>query len=271
MNPEPPFVTLLDSADLSVLWEADLEGVRHGILPKDENSYVPVDFTQPGNAVYYFPGLTFAPERDSLYVVHADEEVLTTVDFDAQEVASVEIQPQLSWMERLLSLTAGVAHAKVAEGTSKQVAISPDGETLYIVGTQNELGEKEGNEWEIIDNPLGLQIVRAEDGKRLARYNNNASEISISYDGHYLFLQGWSQAQDNAWTKIFDTTTNQPVRRIENNTWLVPTRRLNGEPILASSVYINGASEQQYTTVDPDDLSVLAEWSSTDYLVWLRP
>lgn len=268
---DSPFVVLLDSSDLSMTWSADLEGIRHGIVPKDENSDEPVDFTQPGNAIYLFPGLTFAPGRDALYVIHADEEVLTTVDFNAQEVASVEIQPQISWMERLLSLTAGVAHAKIAEGTTKHAAISPDGKTLYVVGQNSELVGEKDNMWEIIENPLGLQVVRAEDGRRLARFDTEASDISISYDGRYLFLQGWSQVQENAWTQIIDTATNQPVTRIENNTWLVPTRRLNGEPILASSVFINGEREHQYTTVNPDDLSVLAEWSNTDYLVWLRP
>ncbi|MGD8406010.1 MAG: hypothetical protein PVJ21_20310 [Anaerolineales bacterium] len=270
MNPEPPFVTLLDSTDLSVLWEADLEGVRHGILPKDENSDEPVDFTQPGNAIYYFPGLTFAPGQDNLYIVHAKEDKLTTVDFEAQEYGSMEIQPQLSWMERLLSLTAGVARAKVAEGTSKQVAISPDGETLYIVGQSSELGDEISNGWEIIENSLGLQIVRASDGKRLSRYDNEASDISISYDGQYLFLHGWNQEHDSGWTQIYGTTTNQPVTRIENNTWLVPTRRLNGEPILASSVYVNSENEHHFTIVDSRDLTTLAEWSSPDYLVWLK-
>jgi hypothetical protein len=269
-NSDPPFVALLDSSDLSVTWSSDLEGIRHGIVPKDENSDEPVDFTQPGNAIYLFPGLTFAPNRDVLYVVHADEEVLTTVNFETQEVASVEIQPKLSWIERLLSLTAGVAHAKIAEGTTKHAAISPDGETLYIVGQSSELGEETDNTWEIIENPLGLQVVRTGDGKRLARYDTEASDLSISYDGHYLFLQGWSQEHDSGWTQIYDTTTYEPLTRVENNTWLVPTRRLNGEPILASSVYINGEDEHHYATYHPEDLSVLTEWSSKDYLVWLK-
>lgn len=269
-NPDPPQVALLDSTDLSTSWETDLEGVRHGIRPKDENSDEPVDFTQPGQAIYYFPGLAFAPEEDMLYVVHANEDILTTVDFDKQQVSSVEIEPQLSWMEKLLSLTASVAHAKVAEGTTKHVAVSPNGETLYIVGQNNELGEQEGNVWNIIENPLGLEIVRARDGSRIAHYDTEASDISISYDGRYLFLQGWNQEQNSAWTQIFDTRTNEPVTRIENNTWLVPTRRLNGEPILASSDYINGENEHHYATFDPEDLSALAEWSSEDYLVWLK-
>ena len=270
MNLDPPIAVLLDSTDLSVLWNENLEGIRHGILPKDENSAEPVDFTQPGQAIYLFPGLAFAPKSDTLFVVHADEDRLTTVDFEAQEVASVDIQTELSWMESLLSLTAGVAHAKIAEGTTKHIAISPDGEILYIVGQISELSEIKGNEWQIIDNPLGLQVVRTEDGKRLARYDTEASNISISYNGHYLLLQGWSETHGNAWTQIIDTTTNEPVTRIENNTWLVPTRRLNGDPILASSVFINGENEHLYSTIDPNNLTVLAEWSSSDYQVWLK-
>jgi WD40 repeat protein len=137
-NPYPPTVVSLESPDLSPRWQADLEGIRHGIVPKDETSGETIDFTQPGQAIYLFPGLTFAPERDTLYVVHADKDKLTTVDFSAQTIDSVEITPELSWMDRLLGLTAGVARAKVAEGTSKHVAISPDGKFLYIVGLQSD-------------------------------------------------------------------------------------------------------------------------------------
>ena len=269
-NLDPPFVALLDSADLSARWNTNLMGVRHGIFPKGESNKEPVDFTQPGQVIYLFPGLTFAPRQDILYVVHANEDKLTTVDFDAREVGSVNIQSQLSWMERLLSLTTGVAHAKVAEGTTRHAVTSPDGKILYIVGERNELADSKDNEWQLNTIPLGLQIVRAEDGSRIDRYDTEASDVSISYDGQYLFLQGWSQTQDSAWTQIFDTKTNQSLTHVQDNTWLVPTRRLNGAPILASSVYINGEDQHNYTLVNPDDLSVLAEWSSTDYLTWLN-
>lgn len=269
MNTEPPIVALLDSTDLSVRWQDDLQGIQHGIVPKDENSDATVDLFQPGQAMYLYPGLTFAPNRDILYVVHPSEDKLTSVDFDAQKVSSVEIEPRLSWFERLLSLGAGVAHAKVAEGTTKHAAISPDGQLLYIVGERNELADSKNDEWQINNIPLGLQVVRAEDGTRIARYDTEASDLNISYDGKYLFLQGWSQADGSAWTQIFDTETNQPVTRVKDNTWLVPTRRLNGMPILASSVYINGEDQQHYTIVNPKDLSVLAEWTSPEYLAWI--
>jgi hypothetical protein len=266
MSPNPPIVALLDSADLSVRWKASLEGVRHGVVPKDGDVDDSVDLHQPGQGIYLFPGLAFAPDQDTLYVVHPDEDKLTTVDFRAQKVSTADIKPQLSWFERLLSLTAGVAHAKIAEGTSKQAVASPDGQFLYIVGQRNDLIQDKSGNWQMIENPLGLQIVRAEDGSRLAHYDTEASELSISADGRYLYLRGWAETQDSAWTQVFDTSTNQPVTRMDGK-WLVPTRRVNGAPILASSVWMNDKGEHRNVIVDSQ--SVLAEWVSPEYLAWL--
>jgi len=268
MSPDPPVVVLLDSSDLSVRWNADLPGIRHGVVPKDEKSDETADLHQPGQAIYLFPGLVFAPARDILYVVHPDEDKLTTVDFAAQEVDTVEIQPKLSWFERLLSLTAGVAHAKIAEGTSKRAVISPDGQFLYIVGQQNDLIQDKHGNWQVIENPLGLQIVRVDDGSRLTYIDTEASELSISPDGRYLYLRGWGEAQDGAWTQVFDPSTNQFLDRMDG-VWLVPTRRIDGAPVLASSVWLDSEHRHLNAVVDPKGLSALAEWSSSEYLAWL--
>lgn len=268
-NLEPPLALLLDGSDLSVRWSVDLEEVRLGILPKNENSDEPVDMTQPGNAIYFFPGLAFAPERNEMYVVHADEDTLTTVDFDTQSVDSMEIQPQLSWIERLLSMTAGVAHAKVAEGTIKYAVVSHDGQFLYIVGQQSEpIQDKDGN-WQVFENPLGLQIVRVADGIRTTRLDTQADELSISPDGRYLYLRIWGETQGNPWTQVFDTSTEQFTVRMEGM-WLEPMRRVNGAPILASSVWLENEQAYRNVTVDPSNLSTMAEWQDSNYLVWLK-
>jgi hypothetical protein len=227
---------------------------------------VSVDLHQPGQAIYLYPGLAFASGKDILYVVHPDDDRLTTVDFGAQKVSTAEIKPQLSWFERLLSLTAGVAHAKIAEGTRKDVVVSPDGRFLYIVGQRTDLIQDKGGDWQMIENPLGLQIVRAADGSRLAYHNSEASELSISTDGRYLYLRGWGDEQTSAWTEVFETSTNKSIARMDGM-WLVPTRRANGAPILASSVWMNDKGEHRNVTVDSQ--SVLAEWVSSDYLAWL--
>jgi hypothetical protein len=131
----PPVVAWFDSQDLSVAWSARVEGVRDGIYPTGEEVQ---NLHQPGAASYYSPGLAFSPVQDILYIVHADKDELTSVDFNERSLKTVQIRPQLSWFERFLRLTAGVAYAKTADGTSRTVAISNDGQWLYSAGTQSK-------------------------------------------------------------------------------------------------------------------------------------
>jgi WD40 repeat protein len=268
MNPDPPIAVLLDSADLSVRWKTRLDGVHHGILPKDGNVVATPDLTQPSQAIYLYPGLTFAPKSDVLYVVHADEDKLTIVDFAAQKVTTLDIKPQLSWIERLLSLGAIEAHAKVAEGTRKDAVISPDGKFLYIVGQRRELAGISGNEIQMNNIPLGLQIVRTSDTSRVAHYNTDAQELSISADGRYLYLRSWGASPDIAVTQIFDTSSDRIVSSL-NGMFLMPTHRINGAPILGSSVWMENKQINHNSTVDPQNLSVIAEWDSTNTPTWL--
>ncbi len=98
---------------------------------------------------------SFAPDRDALYVVHADSEQLTTVDFESQTVKTVEIQPKLTWFERLLSMTAGIAHAKIGDGITRQAAVSPDGQFLYVVGVNNATFQDEQGNWQMEQTSAG--------------------------------------------------------------------------------------------------------------------
>jgi WD40 repeat protein len=265
-SPDPAIVNLLDSNDLSLRWQAKLPGVRHGVVSKDDRGDDTTDLHQPGQAVYLFPGLVFAPDRDALYVIHPDEDKLTTVDFDAQKVRTVEIKSKLSFFERLLSLTAGVAHAKIAEGTSKQAAVSPDGRFVFVVGQRTDLVEDNNGNWQMIEFPLGLQVVDTRDGSRIVHIDTEANEVSISPDGHYLYLRGWGDSQNDAWTQIFDTSTNQLIARMDGM-WLVPTRSAGGAPVLASSLWIDGKGEYRNAIVDSQ--SVRVEWVSLKYQAWL--
>ena len=266
MCPHPPIAALLDNTDLNIQWISELKGIRHGVVPKNDMGDIPSDLHQPGEAIYLFPGLAFAPERNILYIVHPDEDRLTTVDFDGKKVKSVEIRARLSWIERLLSLTAGVANAKVAEGTSKRAVISPDGRFLYIVGQRSDLVKIKEDEWQVNTTSLGMHIIDTDDGNRLGYFDTQASELSISSDSEYLYLRGWGKTQDSAWTQIFDTSINQFTATLED-AWLVPTRQMNGTPILASSVWLDDKKEHYNAIADTQ--SMLTEWSSSNYLAWL--
>jgi hypothetical protein len=261
-----PQVSLLDVADLSSRWSAELEDVHDGIFPKDEN-VTPSNIHEPGQAFYLSPGLAFAPDRDALYIVHADSDQLTTVDFGAQKIETIEIQAQLSWFERLLSLTAGVAHAKIADGLIRQAVVSPDGKFLYIVGVNNaSFQDKQGN-WQMEQSPLGLEIIQTSDGSRVERFESDATEMSLSPDGRFLYLRSWGK--DAPWTEIFDTTNHQFGIRKK---WMfaMPALRINGEYLLVST-FSTDEFTHHMNVLEPDGSNMLAEWtvSGENYVYWL--
>jgi DNA-binding beta-propeller fold protein YncE len=260
MSSGPPRVALLEAGDLSLGWSAELEGVRDGVYSRDGGT---LDLSQPDSGMYLYPGLAFAPDRDALYVIHPDQDELTIVDFAAQKVDTLEVRTPLTLLERLLTMTAGVARAKIAQGTTQRAVISPDGQFLYVVGRQNTVQQDDQGNWQINANPLGLQAIRTFDGARLAHVDTQADDLTISPDGRFLYLSSW--AEGNPWTDVFDTSNQDVIARLDGT--LRPVFRMNGELLLASSDW-NGTSYHT-TVVDPNSLAVLADWTGPGYIAWL--
>jgi sugar lactone lactonase YvrE len=265
MSGGPALVRLLDARDLTPRWSLELKSVRDGIYPTDEK--VTPDMSQPGTAMYLSPAVVFAPDQNTLYITHADSDRLTIVDFDAQNFETLEIEAELSWFERLLSLTAGVAHAKVADGTSKQAAVSPDGQFLYVIGMRSEaVPAKDGN-WDIKQIPLGLEIIRTSDGGRAERFETQANDLSLSTDGNLLYLRNWTT--NTPWTEIFDTSTHQIITR-RTGIYGMPALRMNGESLLASTTSTSNTSNHM-SVLQPDGSQLLSEWTSSTYVAFLTP
>ena len=108
--------------------------------------------------------------------------LLATVLFSAcekkQEVKKSKNHQIIGKPELTLTDNRMTPEALWAFGRVSGHEISPDGKNLYIVGRNSELGERKGDTWPIIENSLGLEIVRAENGSRIARYDTEASDIS---------------------------------------------------------------------------------------------
>jgi DNA-binding beta-propeller fold protein YncE len=262
----PPGVSLLNAADLKPRWTTELDDVRDGIFAKGENA-TEANIHEPGQAFYINPGLAFAPDRDVLYVVHADSEQLTTVDFESQSVETVQIQARLTWFERLLSLTAGVAHAKIGDGIVRQAAVSPDGQFLYVVGVNNMTVKDKWENWQIEQTPLGLEIIQTSDGSRLSRFESNGTELSVSPDGRFIYLRNWGRNTPS--TEIFDTSNEQVILR-KDKISAMPVLLMNGEFLLAST-YSTSDTSHHMTVLQPDGSSVIAEWTDTESVWFLTP
>lgn len=263
----PPQVDLLRASDLTQLWSAELEEVHDGIFPKDEDVNA-TNIYEPGRAFYVSPGFVFAPDRDALYIVHADSEQLTKVDFHRQTVETVEIQTKLTWFERLLAMTAGVAHAKIGDGITRQAAISPDGQYLYVVGVNNATFQDGQGNWNMEQSPLGLEILQTSDGSRVDQIETDTTELSLSPDGRFLYLRNWGNSQDNKpWTEIFDTARGKLVNRKSGISGM-PALLMNGEFLLVST-YSTAETSHQMSVLEPNGSSVLADWTSSEYIGWL--
>lgn len=267
LNAPPPQVLLLDAADLSPRWSAELEGVHDGIFAKDD-TITAAQLYELGNALHLSPGLVFAPDRDALYVVHPDSEQLTTVDFQSQTVSTVRIQPKLTWFERLLSLDAGVAHAKIADGTNKQAVISPDGRFLYVTGVSHRSFEDQLGNLQMEQTPLGLEVIQIRDGSRISRFESDATELSLSPDGRFLYLRDWGNNQTNIpSTEILDASNWQLIAH-KDKIAAIPVLLMNGEFLLVSE-YATSENSHYMSVLEPDGSSVLAEWKGTEYIYWL--
>jgi WD40 repeat protein len=267
VNAAAPSALLLDVDNLQPLWSAELKTVHDGIFATNE-TVTQANLYEPGNALYISPGLVFAPESDILYIVHADSQHLTTVDFENHVVKTVEIRSSLGLFELFLSMTAGVAHAKVADGSIRQAVISPDGQFLYAVGVKNSTSPDQNGNWEILQDSLGLEILRTSDGSRVSHIETDATELSLSEDGRLLYLRSWGNSQGNIpWTEIYDTSTWQLVARKEAISGM-PALLMNGESILVST-YSTDERAHHMSILELDGVDLLSAWSDTSYVWWL--
>src|SRR3990172_2001782 len=124
---EDPHLVLLDSTSLAKDWETRLAGLADGQIWQDASD-------NPDSVIFWSPAIVFSPEKQAVFIVHADANQLTTVDLALRTTSTVQIRPATSWIERLLALTAGVAHAKGLNGAIKSAVLSADGNRLYVVG-----------------------------------------------------------------------------------------------------------------------------------------
>jgi hypothetical protein len=267
-----PKAALFAASNLTLLWFVELNGVRDGTFPKKADTANTPDIYQPGAARFFQPGIAFAPDRDLLYVVHGDEDKLTTVDFTSRKVITVGIRPRLSWLDQLMALTAGVAHAKGMDGTIKQAVIAPDGIYLYVVGSTETVSQQpNGNNWDITDTSLGLEVIAAGDGALVDKVDTEANSATLSPDGRQLFLSGWRQrgsyGYSTPWTDVYDISSRKLVKHLDGVD-LMPTHRLDGKVMLASSNMIS-AITCDMASVDPATWAIVSGWNATICTGWL--
>jgi len=261
-QPDPPSVLLLDSGSLEIQWSQLLPDILEGgwCLENCESTH------EVARSLYWWPAVVFSPERQKLYIVHADAHRLTTVNFRDLSVQILAIGPRPTWIERLLALTADVAEAKgSSEGAAKWAVLSPGGTRLYLIGQSWNQTLNAKGEWQVSGSDLGLRVIEVKSGHEHVTLDAEVDWISLSPDRQYVILRfGWQGS-----TEMLSADNLEPLGHIEG--WEVqPSRRLNGEPILLAIQY--GPTLYRPTRIAllaPETFEILPSWSATGIGFWL--
>lgn len=258
-KPDPPRVLVLDSSTLQVKWDQPLANILSGSWCQD-NCQAPHEERLVAS---WTPAVVFSQDGQKLYLIHADEDQLTTVDLMSQTIQSVEIRRAESSLEWFLAITAGVAEAKGgATGAGKSAVLSPDGTKLYLVGGKTDSTRDQSGEWQTHAVSYNLQEIDVKNGHILAT-SEGKGEINISPDGKYLLLSG---RDADWWTEVRDANSLQPVARVEQ--WLVQgAPRLDGQSVYLASQ--PGKQPIQLAVLDPRTFTITHISSMTSDASWL--
>lgn len=259
-KPDPPRVALMDTLTLKIRWQQELPGIVSGYwcVEKCDQSHGEQTFVE------WAPAVALSPKENKLYIVHANEEQLTTIDFNARMLHTVKIREKQSLLERLLALTADIAQAKGdSNGVFKAGALSPDGTRLYVIGQITSANDDLDGNSQATRESLGLEVIEVATGQKLLSAEREGTWIKIMPDGVHLLLGTWGQGQ----TTILDEDSLKSV--VDLGQWdVVAAGGRNGQQnILASQ---SGQSPTQLAVLDPVTFQIIRSWSvSTPYASWL--
>lgn len=260
-QPPLPRVALLDAATLEPQWEQALPEIMSG------SWCIETCQGQEGQqlSAYWNPAVIPSKDGRQLYIVHADAEKLTTVDFAARTIRTTAIQTAGSWFDNFLALSADVAEAKGgANGAYRYATLSPDGTQLYVIGSMMVAARSADNSfWDTTYRVSDLEVIDVQSGRKLAAHemtnredvSEYLQELHLTPDGMRILVVR-SDPNNNWWTEVFDAQSLQPVARLSE--WRVfGARRLDGQPILLA----HRPNSNQLAVIDPQTFAVVRSFS----------
>jgi hypothetical protein len=250
------YALLLWSNHLGLAWKQELNILDGSFLvgPKDQEKAL----------VTWSPGLVYLPDQDILYLVSADEDKFTRVDYINRVVEAKDIHPApVSFLEQLVDLTASPAQARAMSGVQKQVVLSGDRSRLFITGlaTNSSSGTSQPG---LTTGSLGLQVVDLKTADQIAHLDTKAIDIQASPDGKYLYLRSWEDGEPS--TDVLVANTLEAVAHLPGQS-LVTTRTFADQDILLSVQ--EGTTESQISLIDPLTFKQMFTWPAAGKPVWL--
>ncbi len=172
---------------------------------------------------FYQPGVAWSHDGSSVYVVHADEPVVTVIDLTNGTVVEHNWEAPTAWLNRLIANWNPVAVAKGPEaGAIASAALDPDGLTLYVASEVGEFVGLEVGDWHVEWKPQGVQAIDLATWEVVGTWDMPTAQVSLTPDGARLI--GWGVTRkDTVDTTIYsghpvvviDTDTHEVVGEVD--------------------------------------------------------
>lgn len=258
--PPAPRVLLLNGATLEPVWETTLHEVNSGHWCV-ENCDAEHGLRKMTSRV---PGVALLPDGERLHIVHADAERLTTVDLARRAVWTIDVAAGVGWLERLLGLTADVAHAKgPMDSFARYAVLSPDGTRLYVSGYDMLMAEDGAGGWGVTETLAPLRVIDPATGHVLAERDVPSHALRLTPDGRTLLALDLSN--NATMTTVLDAESLAVVARVEGH-HVVTVADMDGETRFVAQSIRHRRTD--FTVFEPLTFAVLAEWSA-DGPAWL--
>ena len=247
-------------------WQQDLPGVKDGY-------FGPADHSKPEETVYYEAGIAVDAASQRIYIAHADEERLTTVDFKERTSTTIIVPEKQALLEQvvefILSIGVRPVHAKAANMFVRGALLSADGQKLYVVGQQTLLS-KVNDAGELASDIYGLGVWDIQSGMKVLHVDTQADMICQAPEGKIL-LKGYDRnsREYHPFTEIFDPSTGKITARLEDaNAYL--TLSLDGRPVVVSS-YFDENGKAFLSVLDVENPNSVLSWTqNSGYPEWLE-
>ncbi len=260
-QPPAPRLQLLDPTSLQLRRDIRFDSLLSGEWCQESCTAAP----EQRRFVLWKPGLALSPDGSRLYIIHADQEILSSIDLVKGARQENPIQTAASWLERMLSRTAQVALAKgAAQGAIRNAAVSADGARLYVLTdrySQDPSPSQAGQHLQVIELPQGPAAVQP--GIVLASANLNPDRP----------MHALLPASGGEQLLLFGYIGRKPLLQVVSAANLEPSASLIGWEISPGPGVFLGrrivAGGSELAVIDSGTLEVLHAWQVDGEASWL--
>ena len=148
-----------------------------------------------GVAERYDPGVAITADGRHLYIAHATGDEITEIDLESLTVTrEVVASPRRGALDRALAALRGLlrtpASAHALSVQRREATLSPDGETLYVAGSSDDVCSLEAASC-VHHRPVGLRAIDVATLQVRASVEN-VGAFALTADGAAILAAGWT-------------------------------------------------------------------------------